>query len=92
MHELDKNEKKKESRARPVLQTRTDPTVPSVEEEQQKRIAARAATAMAQVLQRRREPRSLMMWGDRKKVCFLFFIFFIIIYIYTVCVCVSFLK
>ncbi|GAA5812570.1 hypothetical protein MFLAVUS_006027 [Mucor flavus] len=34
---------------------------------QQKRIAARAATAMAQVLQRRREPRSLMMWGDRKK-------------------------
>ncbi|KAI8387345.1 hypothetical protein BD560DRAFT_382167 [Blakeslea trispora] len=67
MHELDKNEKKKESRARPVLQTRTDPTVLSVEEEQQKRIAVRAATAMAQVLQRRREPRSLMMWGDQKK-------------------------
>ncbi|KAG2233542.1 hypothetical protein INT48_007144 [Thamnidium elegans] len=72
MHELVKNEKR-ESRARPLLQTRTGPTALSnstslsSEEKQQKRIAARAATAMAQVLQRRREPRSLMMWGDRKK-------------------------
>ncbi|KAG2196809.1 hypothetical protein INT47_002736 [Mucor saturninus] len=72
MHELVKNEKK-ESRARPLQQTRTGPTALSnsmslsTEEKQQKRIAARAATAMAQVLHRRREPRSLMMWGDRKK-------------------------
>ncbi|RCH86776.1 hypothetical protein CU098_006890 [Rhizopus stolonifer] len=73
MHELVKNEKKKESRARPLLQTRTDPIALSTsaeeeqKEEQQKRIAARAAKAMAQVLQRRREPRSQMIWGDRKK-------------------------
>ncbi|KAK4518939.1 uncharacterized protein ATC70_009166 [Mucor velutinosus] len=76
MHELVQNEKNKEksSRARPPLQTRTGPNASSnkksslsIEEKQQKRIAARAATAMAQVLHRRREPRSLMMWGDRKK-------------------------
>ncbi|OAD04911.1 hypothetical protein MUCCIDRAFT_155754, partial [Mucor lusitanicus CBS 277.49] len=76
MHELVQNEKNKEksSRARPPLQTRTGPNASSnkkpslsVEEKQQKRVAARAATAMAQVLHRRREPRSLMMWGDRKK-------------------------
>jgi hypothetical protein len=77
MHELVQNEKNKEksSKARPSLQTRTGPNASSnkkpslsIEEKQQKRIAARAATAMAQVLHRRREPRSLMMWGDRKKV------------------------
>src|SRR6478752_3281816 len=77
MHELVQNEKNKEksSRARPPLQTRTGPNASSnkkpslsIEEKQQKRVAARAATAMAQVLHRRREPRSLMMWGDRKKV------------------------
>ncbi|KAL9543288.1 hypothetical protein MBANPS3_008186 [Mucor bainieri] len=76
MHELVQNEKNKEksSRARPPLQTRTGPNASSnkksslsIEEKQQKRVAARAATAMAQVLHRRREPRSLMMWGDRKK-------------------------
>ncbi|KAI8644391.1 hypothetical protein BD408DRAFT_413367 [Parasitella parasitica] len=76
MHELVQNEKNKEksSRARPPLQTRTGPNASSnkksslsVEEKQQKRVAARAATAMAQVLHRRHEPRSLMMWGDRKK-------------------------
>lgn len=81
MHELVKNEKK-ESRARPLQQTRTGPTALSnsmslsIEEKQQKRIAARAATAMAQVLHRRREPRSLMMWGDRKKVRRIFFFFY----------------
>jgi hypothetical protein len=89
MHEVVKNEKKESSRARPPLQTRTGPTALlstnssmslSKEEEQQKRIAARAAAAMAQVLHRRREPRSLLMWGDRRKVRanFLFFLHFIL--------------
>lgn len=83
MHKLVKNEKKKERRARPLLQTRTGPTALSDsvsltdEKKQQKRIAARAATAMAQVLHRRREPRSHLMWGDRKKVRRKFYFFFI---------------
>ncbi|RCH78985.1 hypothetical protein CU097_000441, partial [Rhizopus azygosporus] len=51
MHEL----AKKENTARTDL-----------DEEQQKRIAARAANAMAQVLQRRN--RSLMMWGKKAVV------------------------
>lgn len=51
MHELAKKENT----------TRTD-----LDEEQQKRIAARAANAMAQVLQRRN--RSLMMWGKKVKI------------------------
>lgn len=51
MHEL----AKKENTARTDL-----------DEEQQKRIAARAANAMAQVLQRRN--RSLMMWGKKVKI------------------------
>lgn len=51
MHELAKKENT----------TRTD-----LDEEQQKRIAARAANAMAQVLQRRN--RSLMMWGKKAVV------------------------
>lgn len=85
MHELVQNEKNKEksSRARPPLQTRTGPNASSnkksslsIEEKQQKRVAARAATAMAQVLHRRREPRSLMMWGDRKKVRHNFILYF----------------
>ncbi|KAI8379082.1 uncharacterized protein BYT42DRAFT_613421 [Radiomyces spectabilis] len=36
--------------------------------EQQRRIAARAAQAMAQVIQRRRKSRLLFVWGDRRKV------------------------
>ena len=51
MHEL----AKKENTARTDL-----------DEEQQKRIAARAANAMAQVLHRRN--RSLMMWGKKVKI------------------------
>lgn len=36
------------------------------QKETQRRIAARAATAMAQV--RKRKPRSYMFWGDNRKV------------------------
>ncbi|KAI8884591.1 hypothetical protein K501DRAFT_217234 [Backusella circina FSU 941] len=71
MHELAKSEKKEGKVRARSLQARTGPITlsasPSTQEQQQKRIAERAAKAMAQVLRRRREPRSLMMWGDRKK-------------------------
>ncbi|KAI9483087.1 MAG: hypothetical protein EXX96DRAFT_536450 [Benjaminiella poitrasii] len=62
MHELVRNEKKKEDRA----QTRTGPTsLPDkIKEKQQNKVAA---SAMAQMLRRRREPRSMKMWEDRKK-------------------------
>jgi hypothetical protein len=71
MHKRDKNEKKEERRARPPLQTRTGPTalsdiVLTEENKQHKEMAERAAKA--QVLRPRREPRSLLVWGDRKKV------------------------
>jgi hypothetical protein len=77
MHELVKNEKKKERRARPLLQTRTglnalSDRVPLTEKE---RSAARRA-AMAQLPHRRPEPRSLMVWGNGNKVRRIFFFFF----------------
>jgi hypothetical protein len=94
MHELAKSEKKEGKMRARSLQARTGPITlsasPSTQEQQQKRIAERAAKAMAQVLRRRREPRSLMMWGDRKKVRRFFFLYsYNLYYLFTLDLCKS---
>lgn len=70
MHELNrpKNRSTKQQLQSKQQQQHEPKRTGLINEEQQRRIAARAAKAMEKQIRRRRDHWSLFMWGDRKKV------------------------
>lgn len=70
MHELNhpKNRSTKQQLQSKQHQQHEPKRTGPINEEQQRRIAARAAKAMEKQIRRRRDHWSLFMWGDRKKV------------------------
>lgn len=68
MHGVARGKRKEHEGDPSKIKPTTKRTGPAADEEQQRRIAARAAQAMEKQVRRRRDHRSFFMWGDRRKV------------------------